>query len=271
MARPAARVLVTRPAREAAPWVQALQARGLAAEALPLIAIGPCTDPAARAAVDAARQGWPQYRALMFVSGNAVAEFFGSNPALVLESQARAAIKTRAWAPGPGTAAALRQAGVAAACIDSPAADAAQFDSEALWVVVAPQVQSGDRVLIVRGRSPGGDALQGTGREWLAAQVAARGGAVETLAVYERGPAPLDAAALARAQAATHDGSWWLLSSSEALGYLAAALPGTDWRAARAVATHPRIAASAQRLGFGCVRESRPALDDVVASIESAA
>ena len=41
------RVIVTRPAREAAHWVVQLQAQGVDAAALPLIAIGPCTDPAA--------------------------------------------------------------------------------------------------------------------------------------------------------------------------------------------------------------------------------
>ncbi|MGE3348297.1 MAG: uroporphyrinogen-III synthase, partial [Ramlibacter sp.] len=38
---------------------------------------------------------------------------------------------------------------------------------------------------------------------------------------------------------------------------------------ARAVATHPRIAQAAREAGFGVVCESRPALADVVASIES--
>lgn len=37
------RVIVTRPAREAAQWVQQLQARGIQATALPLIAIGPAS------------------------------------------------------------------------------------------------------------------------------------------------------------------------------------------------------------------------------------
>ena len=45
-------------------------------------------------------------------------------------------------------------------------------------------------------------------------------------------------------------------------------------QAARAVATHPRIADAARAAGFGVVRLSRPTLDDVVrvvASIESGA
>lgn len=46
---PVPRTLVTRPESEAAPWVAALQARGLRAQALPLIAIAAPTDAAALA------------------------------------------------------------------------------------------------------------------------------------------------------------------------------------------------------------------------------
>ena len=67
------------------------------------------------------------------------------------------------------------------------------------------------------------------------------------------------------------DGSVWLLSSSEAVAHLAEALPDQHWGAAHALATHPRIAEAARAAGFGTVRECRPALEDVVASIESAA
>lgn len=37
--------IVTRPAREAAQWVEDLRAHGIAAQALPLIAIGPVAAP----------------------------------------------------------------------------------------------------------------------------------------------------------------------------------------------------------------------------------
>jgi uroporphyrinogen-III synthase len=47
-------------------------------------------------------------------------------------------------------------------------------------------------------------------------------------------------------------------------------LPGQSWAQARALATHPRIAQAVRALGFASVRESRPAFDDVLASIESA-
>ena len=141
MGTSAPRVIVTRPAREAAHWVAQLGAHGIEAVALPLIAIGPCTDAALRQALDAARANVCTYRALMFVSGNAVAHFFEPNHPVALDTHALAATKTRAWAPGPGTTRALEQAGVPSNAIDGPAPDAPQFDSEALWRQVAPQVR----------------------------------------------------------------------------------------------------------------------------------
>ncbi len=266
------RVIVTRPAREAAHWVQQLQARGIQAVALPLIAIGPATAPGAQQALQRARAQWAQYRALMFVSGNAASYFFEQNGGLALAGQALIAIKTRAWAPGPGTARALEQAGVPPHCIDGPAPDAAQFDSEALWQQVAGQIGPGDRVLIVRGRSDGmHDSGAGSGRDWLARQIVAAGGQVDFVVAYERGAPHLNPTEVALAQQAAHDGSIWLLSSSEAVAHLAQALPTVNWGSAHALTTHPRIAQAARAAGFGRVWECRPALADVVASIESAA
>lgn len=271
---PSPRVIVTRPAREAAQWASLLGERGVNAVALPLIAVGPCPDPAARQALAAARTHMSQYRALMFVSGNAVVHFFEQNQPLALYGQAPAAIKTRAWAPGPGTARALEQLGLPRSAIDVPAPDAPQFDSEALWKQVAAQIRPGDRVLIVRGRSatPQGahESEQGSGRDWLARQIEAAGGEVDFVVAYQRGAPRWTTAEVALAQQAAQDGSLWLLSSSEAVAHLAEALPGQHWGAAQALATHPRIADAARAVGFGTVRECRPALEDVVASIESA-
>ena len=262
------RAIVTRPAREATQWAADLQARGIAALALPLIAIGPVTNPALREELQQARARMDRYCAVMFVSGNAAQYFFESNMPLALSGQALAATKTRVWAPGPGTVAALVQAGVATERIDAPGADAAQFDSEALWQVVAPQIGPGDRVLIVRGANAP-TAEGGNGREWLARQIAAAGGAVDFVAAYERGAPCLDAQQLVLAQAAASDGSVWLLSSSEAIANLRAVLPAQHWGMARALTTHPRIAQAARAAGFGSVHECRPAFDEVAASIES--
>lgn len=264
----APQVLVTRPAHDAARWVQALGQLGITALALPLIQIAPVSDPTLRTALVQAQKRWSEYRAVMFVSGNAVTHFFESKAPLALMQQAQAAIKPRVWAPGPGTVRALLACGVEATLIDGPAADAAQFDSEALWQRVAPQVGAGDRVLIVRGSSEPG-ALGGQGREWLAAQVAAAGASVDFVAAYERRAPSFTREQATLARAAASNGSLWLFSSGEALSHLGTLLPGQDWSAARALATHPRIAQRALATGFGKVTACRPSLAEVAASIKS--
>ncbi|WP_114973173.1 uroporphyrinogen-III synthase [Rhodoferax ferrireducens] len=260
------RVIVTRPEREAHRWVRDLSALGLEAVALPLIKVGPVDKPADLA------QAWQQladYVGVMFVSGNAVEHFYASKPPLAPGFSAHEAIKTRAWATGPGTVRALLQAGVASACLDAPALDAGQFDSEALWQVVGAQVQPGSRVLIVRGGDSAGSesGRQGTGREWFAQRVAQAGGRADFVEVYQRRAPDFSAHERELACQAATDGAVWLFSSSEAVANLRAWLPAQSWALARALATHPRIAAAALKAGFGVVCESRPTLPDVVASL----
>ncbi|MDD0817237.1 uroporphyrinogen-III synthase [Curvibacter sp. HBC28] len=269
---PRPRVLVTRPEPEASAWVAQFTARGLDAVALPLIEIA-----APRAMLAADVSAWPAepnspWRALMFVSGHAVQHFMASPDA------AACLAHSRCWAPGPGTARALRAAGVPASQIDSPGAEARQFDSESLWQQVQGQVQAGDRVLIVRGVDapaeaeaplPPERAGSGSGREWLSQRVRDAGGTVAHRVVYERRPPAANPARQALARQAARDGSWWLFSSSEAIRHLQDWLPGQDWRAARALVTHPRIGEAAQSAGFGRIQATRPTLEDVAASIES--
>lgn len=267
--------IVTRPEHEALPWVDALQQRGIAALALPLIGIGAAPDVPA---LQAARQHLTDYRAIMLVSGNAAQHFFEPNTAIALQTRAPAAIKsianssilreTRVWSPGPGTAQTLQRIGIPAALIDCPAADAVQFDSESLWEQVHHQIKSGDCVLIVRGAEADAPP-HGTGREWLAQQIQAAGGQVEFVVAYTRSAPNFTPVQIAQARAAADDGAVWLLSSSQALGNLCAALPAQDWSRARALATHPRITEAARAAGFGAVYECRPALQDVATALES--
>jgi uroporphyrinogen-III synthase len=254
------RVLVTRPAREAQRWVHELRLAGITAFALPLIDIGPPPDE------EAVREAWARldrFDAVMFVSGNAVDRFFALRPPS-LPNWPRP--QMRAWAPGPGTRDALLRAGLPVEAIDHPGANAQQFDSKALWGVVGGQLGTGQSVLVVRG----GDAAgQDSGRDWLANQLAKREVAVDTVVAYCRRPPQWTPAQRELAQQAAADGSAWLFSSSEAIGHLKSQLPAQGWSAARAVATHPRIAQAATDAGFGVVCLSRPTLADVVASIES--
>ncbi|MBU0589576.1 MAG: uroporphyrinogen-III synthase [Gammaproteobacteria bacterium] len=264
-------LIVTRPERDAQRWVQSLAEAGRQAVALPLISVAPASD---QSAVQAAWLHLADYAAVMFVSANAVSHFFASKLPLAPVFIAHSATKTRAWATGPGTMDALLKAGVPAARIDAPPKDAGQFDSETLWQLVGPRVQQGDRVLIVRGTQTAGqddkpELSSGVGRDWLAAQLTAAGAQVDFVVAYQRGLPPFTPAQLQLAQRAATDGSVWLFSSSEAVANLRRLLPQQDWSQAMAVATHARIADAAREAGFGQVRESRPALSDILASIES--
>jgi uroporphyrinogen-III synthase len=243
------RVIVTRPAAEAAEWIDALRHHGFEAVSLPLIEIYP------PAGVQALRDAWNRiagYRAAMFVSANAVRGFFA-------EKAAGEAFTPRAWATGPGTRNALLASGVAAGQVDCPPPESPQFDSEALWRVVGSQCKRADRVLLVRG---------GGGRDWLERQLAANGVQAESLDAYRRVAPDWTPASRAIAESAISDA--WVFSSSEGVRNVAAAFPGR-WAHAQAVATHPRIAQAARDAGFGVVCESRPAVEDVTRALESLA
>lgn len=250
-------VFVTRPEREGKRWVQTLRERGFDAHGLPLIAISAAPDAHALAA---ARGALGDCMAAMFVSANAVEGFLagGARPWPA---------GTRAWATGPGTAQALVAAGVPSGQVDAPSADSARFDSEALWDIVGDGIRPGDRVLIVRG----GDARgQAAGRDWLAQRLQEAGARVDTAVAYIRELPAWDDGQRARAVAGTHDGAWWLFSSSEGVDNLAR-LMAADWSAARALCTHPRIADAARAAGFGTVATVRPGLEDIAAFLQSSA
>ncbi len=253
-------LIVTRPAREAHAWVQALRAAGHEAHALPLIEVGDSPQPER---LLHCREHLSQFEALMFVSAQAVDRFWAA-PGW----PANAPDGPRCWAPGPGTARALRQAGVPAVRIDAPAEDAPQFDSEALWARVREQVHPGHRLLIVHGVSADGHA----GRDWLARQCEGAGGRVERCVAYRRQvPSiwPGLPSSISGAKSWSAPSVWWLFSSSEAVANLAQLEPGADWSAAQALVTHPRIADAARSLGFGRVVQTRPALPDVLQTLES--
>jgi uroporphyrinogen-III synthase len=249
------RVIVTRPAAQAQEWVARLAGRGIDAVALPLIEIAAAPEPAA---VRAAWQALASHALVVFVSPSAVERFFELRPDGMPWPP-----DTRAASVGPGTTAALRRAGVPGAAIVEPAADAAQFDSESLWAALRAEPWGSARVLLARGDG---------GREWLGEQLRAAGAEVQALTVYQRAAPDFDAAqrAVLEAALAAPAAHLWLFSSSEAIDRLEAAAGARDWRAAAALATHPRIAARARALGIGRVIEVRAAFDAVAACILAA-
>jgi uroporphyrinogen-III synthase len=250
------RVIVTRPAGQAAEWVELLTASGIAATALPLIGIAPVDDPAPLQSAWAALSA---QRLAVFVSPNAADQFFSKQPAGMAWP-----VSVLAGSPGPGTTRVLLAHGVPAACVVEPAADATQFDSESLWLRLSDRHWGHAQVLIVRGDG---------GREWLADTLRDAGADVTYVTAYRRTAPVFDARMVsllneALAEPAAH---LWFFSSSEAIDNLAAAVPAaTAWHAARALATHPRIAERARGLGFGRVDEARPTPSAVIACIQSA-
>ncbi len=252
-ARRGPRVLVTRPAAQAAVWVDRLRATGIDAEALPLIAIVPVAD---RDQLTAAWTGLSARRLVVFVSSNAVVHFFAArSPGLAWPAGVVAA------APGPGTADALRESGVPQAAIVAPASDAQQLDSESLWARLQGRDWRGASVLIVSGEG---------GRDWLAERLRQAGATVESLPAYRR-EAPVFAgdSALCLTQALADAAVVWLFSSAEAIANLERAAGAGRFARSRAVATHPRIAERARAAGFGRVVEAGPRFDAVVACIQS--
>lgn len=148
-------VLVTRPREQAAPLVEALENRGAAVIALPVIEIV-ARD---RAAVEAEAAGLEPADVTVFVSANAVRH------GLDFATGRIAAI-------GPATAAAIEAAGRQVDIVPRSG-----FDSESLLAEPDFAEAAGRRVRIVRGVG---------GREKLARTLAARDAEVDYLEVYER-------------------------------------------------------------------------------------
>lgn len=254
-------LLVTRPQPQADAWAARLQGLGLAASTFPLLGIDGPGDPAP---VHAAWQaiacgqddaGRPLVM-VMFVSPSAVQRFFDRRPASLAWPAGVVAA-----APGQGTRDALAQAGVPAAALCSPPAEGGRFDSEALWAVLQHRCAwPGRSALVVRGED---------GRNWLAEALRQQGAVVHFVEAYRRTapvPTPAQRALLAQALAQPA-GFCWLLSSSEAVGQLAALAPGADWSDARALATHPRIAAAALALGMAHVTVIEPTPEAVAVQL----
>jgi uroporphyrinogen-III synthase len=275
-------LIVTRPQAQAIAWVNKLQALGARAIALPLLRIEAAAD-----AGQAIRQAWAtlgEQRLVMFVSPNAVTQFFAARPAgAVWPGKAPDALASPlamllAGATGPGTVTALREHGVPAQAIAAPRPDAASFDAETLWRDdLARHDWQGAKVLIVRGDG---------GRDWLADTLTQHGAQVQMVCAYRQlGPA-WTANEVAGLQAILADpaGHVWLFSSSQAIAHLAgqvqtlqrdtmphdptAGLVRTPLACMGAITTHARIGASAQALGLGRVTTSAPRPAEVFAALQ---
>ena len=166
--------------------------------------------------------------------------------------------------PGAGTTQQLLALGIPAVRIAQPAADAPQ-DSEHLWQALQSSqqpLQAGQTLLLVKGQDQGEAAQQNNKPNWLASQAQQLGVQVQTACTYLRSAPDFTVAQAELAQAAAQDGSVWLFSSSLAIRHLCLALPDTAFQGTPCIATHARIAHTAQQHGFAVI-VCQPLLNDI--------
>jgi uroporphyrinogen-III synthase len=246
MSRPlrGAGIVITRPARQAALLAQQIAAVGGTPLIFPTIAILPPDD---TQALDDVHRRLAQFDYAVFVSANA-AEFGIGNPAAW-----PAALP--AFAPGPGTAAALAAAGVGD--IRQPRTT---MDSEGLLELDEFAAPSGKRVVIFRG---------GSGRDLLGNTLTARGAQVTRVDCYRRARPQSGAEGLVaawrerRVDAIT-------LTSSEGLDNLWEMLDSygrSELAATPAFVSHPRIAERAHALKLARVIVAEPTDAGLIASL----
>lgn len=220
-------VVVTRPARQAGPFVALLREAGAEAVLLPAIEIEPIElDAASRAARAPDNFDWTVY-----TSANAVEWSLRQLPRPV---------RTRVAAIGRATTRALDDQGIRVDAVPQGASD-----SEGLLALGPFADLRGQRVLIVKGAG---------GRTLLREELARRGAEVVACEVYRRRPAAADPAALEALRSAS--GRTRLIvavTSGEVLGALLDAAPDgrlPKLRDAALLVPGERVAASARSLGW---------------------
>ncbi len=173
------RVLVTRPAHQAASTVRALRQRGAEPVAFPTIAIEPPPDPAA---VTRSVAALASYDLVAFTSDNAVTAFFEAIDRAGLD--ARAFGRAKLAAIGTGTAAGLRRRGL------RPDVVAEVFVAESLAEAILAVLPEAGRVLLPRAR---------VAREILPRTLREAGHHVDVVPVYETVTASVERAEQLRA------------------------------------------------------------------------
>jgi len=255
-------VLVTRPEQDAASWVTSIQKAGFEPIQFPLLDLKPILAPSDVPAVLAKIQS---SRAVMFVSANAVrflAQALHKYPQWLMPFKQN----TRAWCTGPGTAAALLACGIAESQIDQPPIHAKQLDSEALWQVVQHLVEPSFKALFIRGVDETGAIA---GRDWLVNQLENSGAQTDALAAYQRQAAQLTSAQIQQVGQWVDQQAIWVFSSSACVQAVVDQCKQVDWSRAKAVVTHPRIAALAQQLGWRNTTIAQAGMKAMLSSIKS--
>jgi uroporphyrinogen III methyltransferase/synthase len=239
-------IVVTRPGAAGASLVDALRQAGQDALWLPAFEIGPAPD---EALVRTTLAGLAKFDLAVFVSPTAV-------DAVAVHMDGAWPAATAIGAVGEATRRAIlsRLPGAHAARVIAPAGADEEADaggSEALWATLQAQAVAPRRVLILRGQS---------GREWLSDRLLAAGASVVAVAAYVRRPVPLAEPHRRRLAQWREAGPAPALvfSSSEGVEPVLAQLDACcdpQWlRSGVALASHPRIAARLDAVGFATVR-----------------
>ena len=237
-------IVITRPARQAAQLAQQISAVGGTPLIFPTIAILPPDD---RRALDDVHRRLAQFDYAIFVSANA-AEFGVGDPAAW-----PAAVP--AFAPGPGTAAALAAAGIGD--VRQPRTT---MDSEGLLALTEFTAPAGKRVVIFRG---------GVGRDLLADTLSARGAHVTRVDCYRRARPQSGAEGLVAAWRERRIDAI-TLTSSEGLDNLWEMLDSygrSELAATPAFVSHSRIAERAHALKLAHVIVAEPTDAGLIASL----
>ncbi len=263
-------LFVTRPAQDAEPLIEALQARGHTAIALPVLAIEPVEDPAVLIRTMA---GIEDRGLVIFVSPNAIRQALAHREG----SWPRG---TTIGVMGPGSVETLKGLGIAVPDhrVVSPGQGAAdgqgdRFDSESLFAALD------EAIGLTRGFAGSALILRGNGgRAWFADRLRALGIAVDEVEAYRRVRPEAGVVATASLQrlVASHEAATFIVTSSEGVANLLAivqhALPGDAAHAwllgSRLLAPHRRIAEKARELGFSDVSLCAPGDRGILAAIE---
>ena len=234
----ATKVVITRPAAQAAELAQRVAALGRSAVLFPLLEIQALAD---LTPLQAELARLREYAMVAFVSPNAIDAAFSAHTDWPNEI---------AYAVmGEGSRSALARHGIneAGATIFSPR-NRDRTDSETLLESLDLDALRGKKVLIVRGES---------GRELLADRLREHGIGVTQVAAYRRTAPELTDACRQQLKGLLADKNDWVVTSSEALRILAAMTAEINlpfgvvkMQQQRIIVPHARIAETAHALGF---------------------
>lgn len=247
------RVVVTRPAHQAAGLLEAFRAAGARAEPLPLIEIAPPDDPAP---LECAAREIDRYDWLVVASANAAEALLALLPAGLSPSLPSG---LHVAAIGPATAEALRRRGI------EPALVAVDSRAEGLAAELAPRLAAGARVLLPQ---------PADARPVLAAELTRAGAEVHSVIAYAKRP---HRAASARASELFGDSDplGWVTFTSPSIARAFAGLFGDSWSARRptlqAASIGPVTSEALRALGVEPAAEAEAAGDaELVAAVVAA-